>query len=216
MFIKRGHCYVKQAGGTQNEVMWYPPCCFLSIFYYPQSSISPTLAFWLPRINKGKTKTCKFSTESWTLPMLIPTLKQVWGIETTVSPLSSLPSWLSQLGLNLPFSAHPQEATERPMMISDWSPSDHRKLSASLATQWIRMTFTIPWVVPTALSQLEYSLLMLLIFPSPNQRQNTGLRFHFPDLPGISLVSYLTASNENKTTALPILLFSIYSLDIKP
>lgn len=96
MFIKSGHCSVKQAGGTQNEVMWYPPCCFLSIFYYPQSSITTTPAFWLPRINKGKTKTCKFSTESWCLPMLITTLKQVWGIETTIPPLSFITALLAE------------------------------------------------------------------------------------------------------------------------
>ena len=42
---------------------------------------------------------------------------------------------------------------------------------------------------------------MILLFPSPNQRQNTGLAFHFPDLPGISLVSYHIASNESNSVA---------------
>lgn len=155
MFTKRGHSSVKQAGGAQNGAMWYTPCCFLSIFYYPQSSISPTPAFWLPRINKGKNETCKFSIESWSLPILMPTLKQVCGRETTIPPLSffflifkiflnftfyyhCLPGWAILVWIY--HSQHIPKKLQKRHMTLDWSPSDHLRFSASLPTRWIRMT----------------------------------------------------------------------------
>lgn len=156
MFTKRGHSSVKQAGGAQNGAMWYPPCCFPSIFYYPQSSISPTPAFWLPRINKGKNETCKFSIESWVPPYPNP-YPEASLRKRNYYPSSfiffflilkiffnfifyyhCLPGWAILVWIY--HSQHIPKKLQKRHMTLDWSPSNHLKFSASLPTRWIRMT----------------------------------------------------------------------------
>lgn len=86
---------------------------------------------------------------------------------------------------------HIPKRRQKRTMILDWSASDHLKPLSTFTHPVNRMTFTVPWVVPTALSHIEYSFLMLLMFPLANQRQNTGVPSHLPDLGDLSLASYL-------------------------
>lgn len=137
--------------------------------------------------NKGEIKTCKSSRVG------APPYPKPYP-EASVAEqkrLPSLPSCQSQPSLSLPVSGHPQEAlslilawSSTPMILA-WSPPDLLNLQHLYPpTEW-------EWVgLFLQDSSSLNSFLTLLMFPSANRRQNTGLLFHFPDLGGLSLVSY--------------------------
>ena len=158
----------------------------------------------------------EFSTEFWTLPILHRTLNQV--LEDEKKPLSLLllslphPHWVNYFYQHLP------KRRQKRTRILGGSPSDHPKPLSTLLdppSKWEWLSRSLGQFLEHSRSQPECSFCMLLMFPSANQGQSTGVQSHLPDLGGPSF-KFLTlrASNENKTT-LSVLSLSNYSLDRK-